>query len=96
MNHKPKQEPIIAPQKLQSHLCFYVFNLQIFRKNNVTSNITNKRKHVATKITGTVASPSKPSVKLTALDALQLQTLRKNKNQLKFINKSLKMESKDM
>ena len=50
-----------------------------------------KAKQVATKITGTVANPSRPSVKLTALeDPTIINTEKGMKNQPRFINKFLK------
>ena len=48
-------------------------------------------KHAATRITGTVAKPSSPSVKLTALEAPTIINTEKGiKNQPRFIIKSLK------
>ena len=48
-------------------------------------------KQAATKMTGTVASPSRPSVRFTALDAPTItKTENGIKNQLRFTNKSLK------
>ena len=50
-----------------------------------------KAKHAATRITGTVANPSNPSVKLTALeDPTIINTEKGMKNQPRFINKFLK------
>ena len=50
-----------------------------------------KAKQAATKITGTVASPSKPSVKFTALDDPTITNIEKGiKNQPRLINKFLK------
>ena len=50
-----------------------------------------KAKQAATKITGTVANPSKPSVKLTALeDPTIINTEKGMKNQPRSINKFLK------
>ena len=50
-----------------------------------------KAKQEATRITGTVAKPSKPSVKLTALeDPTIIKTENGIKNHPKFINKFLK------
>ena len=50
-----------------------------------------KAKHDATRITGTVANPSNPSVKLTALeDPTIIKAAKGIKNQPRFINKFLK------
>ena len=50
-----------------------------------------KAKHTATKITGTVAKPSRPSVRFTALDEPTITNTEKGiKNQPKFIIKFLK------
>ena len=50
-----------------------------------------KAKHPATKITGTVAKPSKPSVKFTALEEPTItKTVNGIKNQPKLIIKFLK------
>ena len=50
-----------------------------------------KAKQAATKITGTVASPSSPSVKFTAFEAPTItKTENGIKNQPRFINRSLK------
>ena len=48
-------------------------------------------KQAATKITGTVANPSRPSVKFTALEDPTITNIEKGiKNQPKLINKFLK------
>ena len=48
-------------------------------------------KTTATNITGTVAKPSRPSVRFTALDEPTITNTEKGiKNQPRFINKSLK------
>ena len=50
-----------------------------------------KAKHTATNITGTVAKPSRPSVKFTALDdPIITKTANGIKNHPKFKNKFLK------
>ena len=50
-----------------------------------------KAKQTATNITGTVAKPSNPSVRLTALDApMMTNTEKGKKNHPKFMTKFLK------
>ena len=67
---KPKHEPTIDPQKIESSPTSGIYWILRYSENIVlptTYEISVKER--ATNITGTVANPSKPSVRLTAFEA---------------------------
>ena len=67
---KPKQEPTIDPQKIDTlpHLGYIEF-VDIQKKLYYQPRKKLSVNESATNITGTVAKPSSPSVKFTAFDA---------------------------
>ena len=67
---KPKQDPTIEPQKIDNSPTSGIYWICKYSEKIVLPTTYEiKVKERATNITGTVASPSKPSVKFTALDA---------------------------
>ena len=67
---KPKQAPTIDPQKIDSSPTFGIYCIWRYSEKIVfPTTYEIKVNDKATSITGTVAKPFNPSVKLTALDA---------------------------
>ena len=67
---KPKQDPTTEPQNIANSptsgiYCICKYSEKIVLPTTYEINVNER----ATNITGTVANPSKPSVKLTAFDA---------------------------
>ena len=67
---KPKQAPTIDPQKIESSPTSGIYWICKYSEKIVfPTTYEINVKESATNITGTVAKPSRPSVKFTALDA---------------------------
>ena len=67
---KPKQAPTTEPQKIESSPTSGIYCILRYSENIVfPTTYEIKVKERATNITGTVANPSSPSVKFTALEA---------------------------
>ena len=67
---KPKQDPTIEPQKIDNSPTSGIYCICKYSEKIVLPTTYEIRvNESATNITGTVANPSKPSVKFTALEA---------------------------
>ena len=90
---KPRQDPTIAPQKIAASPTSGIYWIWRYSENIVFPTIYEiKVNESATSITGTVANPSSPSVRFTALDAPMITNIpngikKRPMFQIKFLKK---------
>ena len=96
---KPKQAPTTEPQKIESSPTSGIYCILRYSENIVfPTTYEIKVKERATNITGTVANPSSPSVKFTALEAPMITKRAKgmkNKHMFHITSDSFRLNKHD-